>query len=182
MYEQTIASSVRFQARRVPLIYRIAMPLLVAMTLLTCCVELLGRSSPVCAVFDPPPELLPGKQQFPSLAGCSALHDGRFVCHLTLRGSTIELTYDGIVHQIIYTAVSTPDQKLGDLIVAWGEPTGFTRSGQTLAVSWSTRTAYLAPHSFQPDTQVMRVTYDDKPKQTSPWHGFVSQVFTSETE
>ena len=42
------------------------------------------------------------------------------------------LLYDAVSNKIVYTFVSTPDQVLGDLMAAWGTPSGYERSDQAL--------------------------------------------------
>jgi len=159
----------------------IAIAMLAILTALTCVFIFFARPNMSATVTEPPSDLLPGKQRFPWTVGCNSLHDGRFICDKTLRGSQIELTYDAIKQQIVYTVISTPDQTLADLLIAWGKPTGITNTGQSVAVFWSTRVAYLAPYSFRPETQVKHIAYGDALKQTLLWRGFISQNFSLET-
>lgn len=169
-----------FQLKGLPIIVRLAVPIFVFLTVLIILLEIGAHMGSVPNPTDPPLDLLPGKQRFPTAAGCEALHDGSFLCHVNLNGSGVDLTYDGITQRIVYTSISTPNQTIGDLINAWGRPTGYTHTGESIVVFWSTRSAYLAPYSFKPQTLVKYVAYGDLLKQTAIWRGFTTQDFSEE--
>src|SRR5262249_39253800 len=124
---------------------------------------------------EPPPELLPGKQMFPNNANCDSMHNGTFNCRVNYRGSVIEALFDAKSHTIAYATVTTPDQVLADLVQAWGTPTGYSRSGQSVLVYWDTRVAYLAPCYVRPSTHVIYVSYGMPELPHTRWRGFVSQ-------
>ena len=124
-------------------------------------------------VIEPPPSLMPGaKNNLLSYNFCDSLHNGRFHCYVHLSQEEIELLYDGVSQTILYNVASTPDQKIGDLIAAWGPPSGIARDNQATVVYWTTRSAYLAPCSFQPATPVRYVAYGPISVGMSGWRGF----------
>lgn len=164
--------------RHLSVMMRIVTLIAVFLTLvIALCLEMAANTKPSSKVIEPPPELLPGKQQFPQAANCEALHDGRFSCDVDVNGTDIALTYNAITYRILYTFTSRPDQTLGDLMLAWGTPSGFARSGDATLVFWNTRAAYLTPRSFRPESLVKYVRYGDAEVPPLPWRGFVSQDY-----
>jgi hypothetical protein len=68
------------------------------------------------------------------------------------------------------------DLTIGDLILAWGEPTGQTRYGYSADVYWGTRSAFVSSTpGFSPFSTVYFVTYRAELEQAGPWRGFVSE-------
>src|SRR5262249_30540095 len=125
--ERNMIDILGVQAVRLPIIFRVTMSLFVSCILLIGVLIIANSGYPTRTVQEPPPELLPGKQQFAVDAACHHAFDEDFDCQVNLNGSRIGLEYDNINQKIIYTSISTPDQTLGDLITAWGDPTGYTR-------------------------------------------------------
>ena len=61
----------------------------------------------------------------------------------------------------------------GDLILAWGTPSGFAQYGRDIDVYWGTQSAHLTTCSFRPESRVEFIIYAPvQPVSVSPWHGF----------
>jgi hypothetical protein len=63
---------------------------------------------------------------------------------------------------------------LGELIAAWGDPSGIISSESVIHVYWGTRSALLYTRSLQPNSPVDFILYDPAFQQTSRWLGFTS--------
>jgi hypothetical protein len=128
--------------------------------------------NPSARVNDPSLRLLPGSPR-PMNATCNALHDGRFRCYVHHKGKEVYLAYDGASQMIIGAVISANEYTIGDLIISWGTPTGFTQDGRAIEVSWGTRSVYLHTCSFQPTSHVGYIEYGLESKQLPPWRGFI---------
>jgi hypothetical protein len=167
------AQSAIVPPQRIPIIAHMAAQTFVALMVLGLCVTAIVRISNTAAKdIDPPHHLLPGSPR-PANAACDSLHDGQFRCYVIHGGREIYLGYDGASEVIVNTVVSASEHTIGDLMIAWGTPTGFTQNGRTIEVNWGTRSAYLHTCSFQPTSRVGYIEYSLESKQLSPWHGFI---------
>jgi hypothetical protein len=155
-------------------IVRMAAPLFFALMLCSFGLVAIPRSRSVRAIGEPPVDVLPGKN-LPANAECESLHDGRFRCTVHVNGEDIQLMYDGASQRIMYTFMPGHDATLGDLILAWGTPTGYQHHDKVIAVSWNTRTAFLQPCSFEYTSWIAYVAYGQERETPLPWHGLVSQ-------
>jgi hypothetical protein len=52
-----------------------------------------------------------------------------------------------------------------------------TVDSATASIYWGTRTAHVYAGSYQPQSQVLFVTYAAEPKSASPWRGFRRRNF-----
>ena len=84
-------------------------------------------------------------------------------------GKMLSLTIDSASRTIIQTS----GYSMGDLILAWGTPTGYSQIGRDINVIWGTRHAHLATCSFRPESYVEILTDYPDPVTASPWRGFV---------
>ena len=88
-------------------------------------------------------------------------------------GNVIRLTLDTASRLIAYTQISAREHTIGDLILAWGTPSGFTRYGRHIDVYWGSRNASLTTCAFRPESRVEFITYYRiSPASASPWRGF----------
>jgi hypothetical protein len=123
-----------------------------------------------------PDRLLPGNP-LPSSARCDwyTVNEHMLYCTVTENGLSAYLSFD-IDHQMIRSAtLAVQDKVVGDLILAWGEPTGFAKSGLSNQVYWGNRSVYLLSTPFRPDTRVGYVFYSLSPYTAGPWRGFVNR-------
>lgn len=60
---------------------------------------------------------------------------------------------------------------IGRLILIWGQPTGFRRSGLLVRVYWPRRYVYVIDRRFRPESQVRLVVWSDEAG-GDPWQGF----------
>jgi hypothetical protein len=81
---------------------------------------------------------------------------------------------DPETHLINRTVIPAQKYAVGDLIAAWGTPTGTTRNETNIYIYWGARSALLYTRSLQPDSRVDFILYDLAPHQASPWPGFTS--------
>ncbi len=168
--------------QRIPILTGIVAFSLASLTVLIVCVVVLaGTGVAPVTVVDPPQFLLPGSPR-PANAICDSLHDGQFRCHVNREGKEIYLAYDGTSHKIVSTVISAHEQTIGDLILAWGAPIGFTQVGPSIAVHWRTRSAHLVTCSFRPASHVGYVVYGQRSIPASPWRGFTLRPYRCVTE
>lgn len=168
--------------QRIPILAGIVAFSLASLTvLIVCVVALAGTGVAPTAVVDPPQYLLPGSPR-PVNAICDSLHDGQFRCHVNRDGKEIYLAYDGASHTIVSTVVSAREKTIGDLVLAWGTPIGFTRVGPSIAVHWATRSAHLVTCSFRPASHVGFIVYGPDSKSEAPWRGFTPGAYGCGTE
>lgn len=98
---------------------------------------------------------------------CQVVHGGQ-------RGKLF-VTFDIRDMNIIHTTLINPDQRIGDLILAWGLPVGFDNMILGNYVYWRGRYAYVAGKSFSPGSQVGYIVYDNAVIRSQPWSGFTNQ-------
>ncbi len=85
----------------------------------------------------------------------------------------IALLIDVAARTIALTSISAPGYSIGDLILAWGTPTGFNQSGRDIDVYWGARSTHLATCLFRPESRVDMITFYRNSAFAAPWHGFV---------
>lgn len=134
-----------------------------------------SRSNATSQPIEPPATLLPGNR-LPEEARCDyhPFLDSRIYCSTTRDGSTVYLSYDVARHEIMDTVIFTNHMTIGDLILAWGAPTGYTRSGAALQVYWGSRSAYIFVGTFSPNSRTSFITYSLEPRETLDWRGFIN--------
>lgn len=142
-------------------------------------------------IIEPPPQLLPGNAApaglfcgesanescFPPVdAHCFESGDANCFAQGIIRydGKPITITIDLASRTIALVNVPAQDYKMGDLLSAWGTPTGFSQVGRAIDVYWDTRSAHLTTCSFQPESRVDSITYSREPAFASAWQGFLS--------
>ena len=124
-----------------------------------------------------PDRLLPGKP-LPSSAHCDwyMVNEHTLYCAVTEDGVSVYLSFD-IDRQMIRSAsLPVHDKVVGELILAWGEPTGVSKSGLSNQVYWGNRSIVLISTPFSPDTRVGFVFYSQTPYTAGPWRGFANRA------
>jgi hypothetical protein len=134
-----------------------------------------ARTGSAVSVTEPPQRLLPGNPIVPE-AVCDASRDGEYRCFVRQGDQVIWLAYDGASQAITATAFSVFEETLGELLAAWGTPTGVAEQGDWIAVYWGTRSAHLPECRVQPGSPVGYIEYGQKSKSArmSAWRGFTT--------
>lgn len=159
------------------LLVKIGVSTLVVSTLTMVGIIGVSRTQTLQAIKTPPPEYLPGNP-LPNLAdhiSCNSSDSNQLTnlsCLVHLSDQDIYFYYEAQSEGIIRTIIKANEYTIGELILAWGTPTGFDRYGTATVVSWGTRSANLDAESFQPTNPITFITYDLKPLKRSLWRGF----------
>jgi hypothetical protein len=119
-----------------------------------------------------PPQYLPGSL-LPSDVVCF-LHSGEVVprCSAHFLDDDIYFSFDADTHVIIKSAIPARAYTVGQLILAWGKPSGSMGSDYIISVSWGTRSALLYTRSLRPDSRLEFIVYDAEAQAVAPWYGF----------
>ena len=123
---------------------------------------------------DLPQRFLPGNP-LPSEIVCMALvdeHDPR--CLFRLSDDDVHFNFDAETHIIVRTIIPAQKYTVGDLMAAWGTPTGITRNETNVYIYWGIRSALLYTRSLQPDSRVDFILYDRDQPQAAVWRGFTA--------
>jgi hypothetical protein len=159
------------QAKRIPLLVSFAAFAFTALTMLILSVVMIVRTVPFPPILDLPERYLPGNP-FPKDALFPSINYGNYPSIVYYQNKKITLAYDVSTDRITATSISTHEYTIGDLITAWGTPTGITQNGDYTWVYWGTCSAFLLPSSFQPTSRVAVIMYTLEQYQSSPWRGF----------
>jgi hypothetical protein len=121
-----------------------------------------------------PENLLPGNL-LPRPCMCSwpsgIPHDVGY-CAVYVHGRKIYLGYETDRRRIVNVSYAGQGKPVGDLLLAWGMPTGIRRYSWSVEVYWGNRSAYVSNKPFGPKSKTLFIMYtSDRPK-TEPWHGF----------
>ena len=163
--------------RRLPLLFKVANILFLSMIPLTASVLIVSRMNVPSKIYTPPQAYLPGNP-LPRFAGkdsCDKFAPINMVCNGPVFGQKIYWYYELGTRRIVRTGISASEYTIGDLILAWGTPTGFDQYGTSIIVSWGARSALLVTNSFQPYSRVRFIEYDLEPYRRSRWRGFVGR-------
>jgi hypothetical protein len=76
---------------------------------------------------------------------------------------------------ITHTSVTSGKLTVGDLMLAWGQPTGYARNGFVFEVYWGTRSAYVVAKALSPYSPVVFVAYDLELQYQLPWQGLINR-------
>jgi hypothetical protein len=124
------------------------------------------------------PTLFAIGQAVPSDATCIAvgasLQPGAVptsICTVKREDRTIIL--NAISQHISSIIIETPQYRIGELITAWGIPSGFSRSGANIIVNWQDRSAYLTTCNFAPTSAVSHIEFHQMPPKGGAWRGFI---------
>ena len=94
-------------------------------------------------------------------------------CSVEFGDDEVYFSFDALTGIITRSIIPARAYMIGDLIAAWGTPTGIHQKYTLTYVFWETRSALLYTTSFRPESRVEFIIYDLEPSQaTSPWHGF----------
>lgn len=168
--------SVVVRSQRIPLLVKVVAWVYLYLTMLVFGVLMVARLGTIPELLDPPQAYLPGSTLPQRVKGTDCFQpEYRYVsCRTEISGRNAYVLYDPSTRMIIHTAIEGGEHKIGDLVAAWGFPTGFDQQGGSIFIYWGTRTAILYTTSFKPDTRLTFIEYDFEQQHASPWHGFVS--------
>jgi hypothetical protein len=134
---------------------------------------LIARAAPPVLV-QPPANILPGNP-LPDDVKCiwpPYRSNGMLYCNTILDENRVYLTYDPRREMIIRSSVEIDRQTVGDLLLAWGTPTGLKRSPWSAQIQWGGRYVYAYAHPFKPSNPIFFVFYTLEPESNPPWSGF----------
>ena len=133
-----------------------------------------ARTSTIPEIWSVPESYLPGNSLpvLPQYASCFEAEYLYRTCIVHLSSHTIYLSFEPNSRQIIHAVMPARNYKIGELVIAWGDPTGITQYSGSVFVYWGTRSAVLYTHSFRPENRVEFIRYDFQEQQASTWRGF----------
>jgi hypothetical protein len=174
-HQQPVPSqvTVNVQRKRRATLFNGATLLMLCLTMLILAVVMVGRTSAIPPVLDLPQPYLPGNP-LPRNVSCRVPGGEHIECFAELSVHVIYFTFDEETRMIKRTVVPAWEYTLGQLIAAWGTPTGINRGDYTTYVVWNTRSALLYRSSIQPENRVNFIWYDLEPAQAAPWRGFTT--------
>lgn len=160
----------------IPFFIKAATFLWLGLMLLSLSVVAAARSRTMPKIEAPAQEFLPGSEihqicsdpnwtcNHPVVIGMSGL--------IRMSGRGIDVYYRLSTNKIIRTIITTYSYEIGELIIAWGFPTGFYQSGTSIIVSWEKRSASLDTASFNPKSRIQSIVYDLDAIQRPRWRGW----------
>jgi hypothetical protein len=129
------------------------------------------------AVAELPSQYMPGSA-LPLTARCrwNGYGQGDIVpCQDRLSRSTVYIAYDVERKIIIRALVSASGQSVGEMILAWGRPTGIRRYSRSAEVQWGIRSIFVSTYPFEPNNRSSFIFYDLQPDSATTWTGFASK-------
>jgi hypothetical protein len=159
-----------------PFIVNFAAAAIVVFTIPMAAVVTVARIEKVAPIPDLPERYRPGKP-LPSDAACpkGRVDLWHVNCEASHLGHRVHFTIQGSSMTIISSSIWMADFTIGDLILAWGMPTGFARNRYFINVYWGQRYALLLTETLRPDSRVKMVVYTRVDSPALPWHGFASE-------
>jgi hypothetical protein len=128
------------------------------------------------AITQLPANILPGNP-LPREAKCNWPPNrsaGVMYCHVSLGQNRVYITYDPMREMIIRSSVEIDRETIGDLLAAWGTPTGLKRSRWSVQVQWGSRYVYAYGRPFVPENPIFFVFYGLEQDVNAPWTGFAN--------
>ena len=118
--------------------------------------------------------LLDGR--LPATANCSPRYYNHAYCRVETEGKVVALFVNLETNTIKATVDSGNDYRLGDLILAWGTPTGISPHayGCSIVVFWGRRAAQLYTCALEAGSSVAYLAYVLDPHPMSSWRGFTT--------
>ncbi len=160
-----------------PLFVKITLCTMFCSTLLVVGASSMAQTGAIRPIIEPPQEYLPGSPfpGSPENIACDNYPTNQLTgmsCLVHISDFDVYFYYGQDSNSIFRTIIPAKEYAIGELILAWGTPTGFDRYGDGIVVSWGTRSANFNAQSFQPTNQIGFITYDLTPFKRSPWRGF----------
>jgi hypothetical protein len=95
-------------------------------------------------------------------------------CRITLGYTTVFATYDVKRKMITRVSYSGQGETIGDLIMAWGTPTGMKRLPWAMEVHWKDRVVYASIQPFSPKSRAILIAYTLDYEAAPAWRGFLN--------
>lgn len=123
-----------------------------------------------------PNEVRPG-HDLPAQARCTYPPYGSLFigCRILISDHVYFITYHLKRRIITRTSIAIDGETIGQLILAWGLPTGIRRAGWMSEVHWGDRSVYVGARTFSPTSRTAFISFDLEPGQTAPWTGFTNR-------
>jgi hypothetical protein len=146
------------------------LPLFLMILILTFMIT--ARTGTLPMLPDLPQSYLPGSPQ-PQNVSCTTF-SGEYIprCSVSYLENEIYFNFGSDNRTITRTLIPARAYMLGQLILAWGAPSGITWNDYTIYLYWGKRSALVYARSLQPDSPVEFILYDLVQQPASPWRGF----------
>jgi hypothetical protein len=95
-------------------------------------------------------------------------------CRITLGYTTVFATYDVTRRMITRVSYSGNGETIGELIMAWGTPTGMKRLPWAMEVHWKNRVVYASLQPFNPKSRAVLIAYTLDNEAVPAWRGFLN--------
>ncbi len=170
----------RLWSKRWPIYLRLPIALCTGLAVCVGVAVAVVRTENLPQIVEPPASLLPGNL-LPQSIPCTSSFERRFECKASQDGEIIYFTTDSSSHLIVYTSISARNQTLGNMIAAWGAPTGFARFGYALFVYWNMRWVYVSSCKLEPASPIEYIGYGlagsiAAEREQLPWRGFTGEA------
>jgi hypothetical protein len=175
--ERSISSSgAVVQWPGIPLLVKVATMVVLSLMLIIFGVLSVARTGTISKILGPPRPYLPGNSlpMLPKDSECNHIEDDIISCIVHELGQDVYLTYGASSRMIVHTGLKTNESKIGELIIAWGIPSGFNQYDTSIFVYWGKCSAVLYTDSFRPESPVKFIQYDLEEQQASAWRGFIN--------
>jgi hypothetical protein len=179
-----LVSLVVVRVQHLPLVVKGIAAVYVGLTLTIFGILRLAQTAPLPTVYELPQAYLPGNP-LPAtvkVADCANFAHQKFSTPAEVDGRTVYLTYIFEDRKIIRASVRSEDYNIGELVTAWGRPTGITRHGATILVSWGRRSVTLYTSFFKPDRPISFIAYDNDQPTSAAWRGFMNKMHDQDAQ
>ncbi len=124
---------------------------------------------------DPPPRMMPGNR-LPPDASCSwyTVQGNVASCNMPVNDGIVYMSYNPFQHAIIETIMKPVATTVGDVVLAWGTPTGCRKIGNGTQIYWPGRSVYTASGQLTPIAPVESISFVPLSTDYYPaWRGFI---------
>lgn len=97
-----------------------------------------------------------------------------FYCRNVVDGTFMYAEYSQSRKIITRVSYSVDGETVGDLILAWGIPTGMQRYNWGVEIYWGKRSVWASTEPFTPMSRIFLVAYTLRTPDASAWHGFIN--------
>jgi hypothetical protein len=170
--DQTQGIAIKAPAARPPALLLFALLFSFCLALILMLVLALSRLALVPQPLELPPRYLPGSP-YPSDTACyTPAGESMPRCSVDLLGNDVYFNFDNEKTSILRSIIPTQEYRIGDLVLAWGSPSGIKQQDTLSYVYWGRRSALLYTRSLQPHSRVTFILFDPVETEASPWRGF----------
>ena len=159
------------QPRRIPRLVNFILLFSLILAIVILGVMAVARMGALPQILDPPQAYLPGNPS-PRELLCHEISYGYPLCSVDHLGQNIYVNYDTDTELITRTIIMAQTYSIGQLVVAWGTPTGMVWKYDRVRVYWGIRSALVPSRSFKPESPVEYILYDLSEPEIASWRGF----------